>query len=354
MSERRFRIPTPQETEGIPPELARFLDGLFRRTGLLVPLVLGVVGFLWLISGVYIVGPGEQGVVRQFGRYAGTTSPGLNYHLPGPIQRVDVVNVEQVRRTEIGFTSTRGVVARDLSEALMLTADENIVEVQLIVQWRVKDPANFIFRIKNPGEVLHTAMETVLRSAVGRGRINDVLTERRAEVQEESREHLQELLDRYEAGILLTAVQLQVVDPPDQVKDAFHDVVRAQEDRERVVNESQAYQADILPKARGEAQRILQEAEGYKQERILRAQGDANRFLAVLLEYQKAPIVTRQRLYLETLERVLSRARTIVLEPGATGNLLPVLPLGSAQGLPSIPTPTITPTPTPTAAAPRR
>ncbi|MBI2462034.1 MAG: FtsH protease activity modulator HflK [Candidatus Rokubacteria bacterium] len=291
--------------------------------------VLIVVLAIWLGSGFYIVGPGEQGVVQQFGRVVKKTSAGPNYRIPWPIQQADVVNVERIQRLEVGFRSDPrrpGSLIQVPRESLMLTGDENIVDAQIIVQFRIKDPIQYLFRIQDPIGTIRAATEVALRSRVGNTTIDEVLTVGRLRVQDETREFLQQLMDTYESGLLITEVKLQTVDAPDQVKDAFHDVVRAREDRERLINEARGYREDIIPRARGQAQEILRAAEAFKEERILRARGDAARFEAVLAEYRKAPRVTRERLHLETLERVLPTVHKVVLDSKG-GNVVPFLPL---------------------------
>ncbi|MBI2938984.1 MAG: FtsH protease activity modulator HflK [Chloroflexi bacterium] len=312
-----------------------------------------VVLGLWIISGFYVVGPGEEGVIRHFGKNIGRTAPGLHFRLPWPVQQVDIVNVQQIRRIEVGFrTQSQGRVVQVPQESLMLTGDENIVFAQMIIQYRVRDPSAYLFRLRQPDEAVLATTEVALRSKVGNMTIDDALTTGRDQLQEETRAFLQHLLDTYESGILITSVRLQTVDAPDQVKDAFHDVVRAREDREKVINESRGYKEDIIPKARGEAQRILRAAEAYQQERVIMANGDVALFLAVLEEYRKGKDVTRERLYLESMERVLARLEKIVMDGAASSNLLPFLPLrGQAAG--STPAAPAQPAPQPTPAARR-
>jgi membrane protease subunit HflK len=297
--------------------------------------ILAVAVLIWLATGFYMVGPGEQGVVLRFGKEVGRTEPGLRYHLPRPIERAEVVNIAVVRRIEVGFRSEPRyrVVPQ---EALMLTGDDNIVDAQAIVQYRVKDPANYLFRVRDPDQALRDAAEVAIRSVMGRTTIDDAMTVGRVEVQNSSMEFLQQLLDTYQAGIMVTEMRLQVVDPPEQVKDAFHEVVRALEDRERLVNVALGYQEDVIPRARGEAQRIIRAAEAYKEQREIRATGDAARFVTVLREYEKAPEVTEQRLYLEALQRVLPKAQKVVISPKIEGGILPFLPLRdqAPRGLP--------------------
>lgn len=286
---------------------------------------------VWLASGIYQVQPSEEGVVRTFGAHTNTTGPGINYHLPWPVQQVDVVDVQNIRRTEIGFRSAGGPEGQEgrrvLEEALMLTRDENIVEVGLLVQYRVSDSADFVFNVQNPDGVLASTAEVALRSAVGQMPIDDVITERRADVQENTRLFMEQLLETYQSGILVTDVRLQVADAPDQVRDAFHEVVRAREDRERLINEAQAYREDVLPRARGEARQITEAATAFREERIRRARGDSDRFVAILTEYQQAPDVTRERLHLEALEKVLGSVDKVILDGNSQNGVLPFLPL---------------------------
>ncbi len=296
----------------------------------ILPVAIGAIVILWLASGVYTVNPGHKGVVRTFGKETGRTEPGLNYRYPWPFQRVDIVSVEQIRRIEVGFRGAHRIP----EEALMLTGDENIVDAQIVVQYRVADPSKYLFRLRDPESALLGATEVALRSTVGSMTIDQVMIEERAKVQEDARSFIQRLMDAYESGLVITEVKLQAADPPDQVRDAFHDVVRAREDKEKVINVAKGYQADILPKARGEAQKTLREAEGYREQRVLLATGEAARFLSVLAEYEKARDVTRERLHLETIEKVLPDIDKIVIGGDVSHRLLPLLPLtDGAPGL---------------------
>ena len=297
----------------------------------LLPIAAGLIAVLWLASGIYSVNPGHVGVVRTFGKETARTQPGLNYRFPWPFQRADVVSVEQIRRIEVGFRANQRVQ----EEALMLTGDENIVEAQIVVQYRVANPSQFLFRLREPEVALGAATEVALRSTVGSMTIDQVMIEERAKVQDEARVFIQRLMDVYESGLVITEVKLQAADPPDAVRDAFHDVVRAREDREKLINQAKGYQADILPKARGEAQKILREAEGYKEKRVLLAQGEASRFLSVLAEYEKSKEVTRDRLYLETMEKILPDTDKVILDGDLGQRLLPLMPLGTSPLLPT-------------------
>lgn len=307
-------------------ELARRLAGRSRLVsiGIVAALIL-----LWLGSGIYIVQPGEEGVVRTFGRFTNVTGSGLNYHLPWPFQQVTIVDVQGIRRAEIGFrTNARGGKEQILNEALMLTRDENIVQVELLIQYRVGNSRDFVFNVQFPETVLVTSAEVALRSAVGQMTIDAVITEERARVQDETRVFLSRLMEDYGTGILVTDVRLQVADPPEEVRDAFQEVVRAQADKERRINEAQAYANDVVPRARGERQRLIEEATAFRDREILRAQGESERFLSVLTAYQMAPETTRERLHIEALERVLRDVNLILLDREAVGGqVLPFLPL---------------------------
>ncbi|MFO7633068.1 MAG: FtsH protease activity modulator HflK [Caldilinea sp.] len=312
----------------------QFWDGLLRwlsnNRKLIYFVVVPILILLWLGSGIYIVQPGEEGVVRTFGRFSNVTGPGLNYHLPAPFQRVNVVDVQSIRRAEIGFRTGIGDLKEEvLNEALMLTQDENIVQVELLIQYRVGDSRGFVFNVQQPETMLVTSAEVALRSAVGQMGIDAVITEERARVQDQTRTFLTRLMEDYGTGILVTDVRLQVADPPAEVRDAFQEVVRAQADKERRINEAEAYQNDIVPRARGERQRLIEEATGFRDREVLRATGEAERFLAVLNAYQLAPEVTRERLHIEALERVLNQVDLVLLDKDAVGGsqVLPFLPL---------------------------
>ena len=298
-----------------------------------IPLVI----LLWLLSGIYIVGPGEVGVVRQFGRFVAQTSPGLHYRLPWPIQAVDVVNVAEVRRAEVGFRMIErpgrpAVHRRVLEEAMMLTGDKNIADVQILVHYQVKDPVKYLFRARDPARALRINTEIALRSVIGRFKIDHAMTVGRPEVETGVWEFLQYLLDEHLTGLGVVRVELQAVDPPDEVRDAFYEVVRAKADRERVIREAEGYALDIVPRARGEAAAIVEEATAYKEEKILLARGEAARFLSILEEYKMAPEITRQRLFLEAMETVLAGTRKFIIDPEVGGdNLIQLLPLTEVE-----------------------
>ncbi len=302
--------------------------------------VLAAIAVIWLASGVYRVLPDEQGVILRFGKFVRSEVPGLHYHLPVPIESVDKVKVTFVYRTEVGFrTGERvgrgGRRGRDAGprqipeEALMLTGDQNVVDINFTVFWVIKDAANYLFKIRNPEGTVKSAAESAMRETIGQTPIVDALAEGRRKVEDDTKVLLQRILDDYESGVEITQLQLQKVDPPGPVIDAFNDVRRAEADQQRLRNEAEAYRNDIIPRARGEAEQKLQEAEAYKQEVVARSQGDAKRFLAVYEEYRNAKDVTIKRIYLETMEEVLRDVNKIIIDRGAQGGagVIPYLPL---------------------------
>jgi len=296
--------------------------------------IIPAVVVMWLLSGIYIVQPDEQGVVRRFGKAVRVTQPGPHYCLPQPIERVDKVKVKKVRRMEIGFrTIPNSSPARYRfypEESLMLTGDEQIVDAQIIVQYQVQGPEKFLFNVRNlevERGALMDAAEVALRQVVGKRPIDDVLITEKLQIEIDIRELLQRIIDRYGSGVKVVEVKLQTVRPPKEVAAAFSDVVSAKEDKERLVKEADGYREDLLPKARGRAASIIRGAEAYKAERVKLAQGDSDKFLSILKEYEKAKDVTRKRLYLETMEQILPGIRKFVIDPKAGGSLLQFLPL---------------------------
>ena len=311
----------------------RLVPGGLRGGRGLILLVVAVIG-LWLLSGFYRVQPDEQGVVLRFGEWTRTTAPGLNYHLPGPIESVLTPKVTRVNRIEVGLRSvgetTRGVGARDIQEeSLMLTGDENIVDIDFTVFWVIKDAGKFLFNIRNPEATVKLTAESAMREVIGQTPILSALTEGRNEIEQGTQTRVQELLDSYGAGIDVRRVQLLKVDPPGPVIDAFVDVQRARADLERLRNEAEAYRNDILPRARGEAEKMIQEANAYREEITNRAKGEAERFIKVLESYQASRDVTTQRIYLETIEEVFRGMNKIIIDSSAKGGpgVVPYLPL---------------------------
>ena len=295
-------------------------------------LVLAVL--VWLATGLYRVQPGEEGVELLFGKFVQRTTPGLNYWFPMPIGQVFTPNVENTNVTTIGFrefgaSGTRNSNVRDVSEeSLMLTGDQNIIDIDYVVQWRIKNAADFLFNIRNPEATVKLASESAIREVVGQATLEDALARRRTEVETSTQEVLQKILDSYGAGVFVASIKLQKVEPPQQVIDAFNDVQRARQDKERQQNEAQAYRNDIVPKAKGEAERMIQEATGYKERLVREAEGEAKRFLSVYRAYKGNQDVTRARLYLERMQQVFKDSEKVIVDPGEGGTgVLPYLPL---------------------------
>jgi membrane protease subunit HflK len=287
-------------------------------------LLAGIVLAVWLASGFYIVVEGQRGVVLTFGKFAEETRPGLRWRMPWPVQSHEIVNLSQVRTLEVGYRNN--VKTRVLKESLMLTDDENIVDLQFAVQYIVRDAREWLFNTKRPDETAMHAAETSMREIIGKSKMDQILYESREEIQIKSQQLMQQILDRYKTGIQVSRITIQSAQPPEQVQAAFDDAVKAGQDRERQKNEGQAYANDVIPKASGTASRLLQEADGYRQRVIASADGDASRFKAVLTEYAKAPAVTRERIYIETMQQVLSTTSKVMMDYKGGGNLL-YLPL---------------------------
>ncbi|HEU4352031.1 MAG TPA: FtsH protease activity modulator HflK [Burkholderiales bacterium] len=311
------------------PPSARGLGG---GAGVLVALVFAV----WLASGFYIVVEGQRGVVLTFGRYSQETMPGLRWRLPWPIQSNEIVNLAQVRTLEVGYRNN--VRTKVLKESLMLTDDENIVDLQFAVQYLVKDARDFVFNVRRPDDSAMQIAETAMREVIGKSRMDAILYETQIDVANRARDLMQTIHDRYGTGITVSTVTIQNAQPPEQVQAAFDDAVKANQDRERQKNEGQAYANDVIPRARGAAARLGEEAQGYRQRVIANAEGEASRFRQVLAEYAKAPAVTRERIYIETMQAILTSTSKIMMDYRGSGNLL-YLPLekvmqsaGAAEG----------------------
>ena len=287
--------------------------------------LIALVAAVWLASGFYIVDASQRGIVLRFGKFVEETHPGPRWHWPYPIETAEVVNVSQVRTVEIGYRNS--VKSKVPKEALMLTDDENIIDIQFAVQYVLKDPRDYLFENRSPDDSVLQAGETAIREIVGKSTMDFVLQEGRAQVTARAQKLMQEILDRYKTGILISKVTMQNAQPPEQVQAAFDDAVKAGQDRERQKNEGQAYANDVIPKARGTAARLQQEADGYRQRVIERAEGDAARFRQIVAEYNKAPAVTRDRLYLDALQEIFTNtSKVLVDQKGGGGNLL-YLPL---------------------------
>ncbi len=291
--------------------------------GIAIVLVLLLVA--WIGSGFYIVDEGQRGVVLRFGKHVDTTLPGLRWHIPSPIEKVESVNISQVRTVEIGYRNN--VRSKVLKEALMLTDDENIIDIQFAVQYILNSPEDFLFTNRDPESTVLQVAETAIRQVIGTSKMDFILYEGREEVAARTTELMQTILDRYQIGISINRVTMQNAQPPEQVQAAFDDAVKAGQDRERQRNEGQAYANDVIPRARGGAARLLEESEGYKQRVISAAEGDASRFEQVLVEYAKAPDVTRERMYIDTVQQILSNTSKILINQEKGGGNLLYLPL---------------------------
>jgi len=298
------------------------------------PIYVGILILLilWGLSGLYRVLPDEQGVVLRFGKFVKTTQPGLNYHIPFPVESVLTPKVTKVNRIDVGFRSAsdtgRSSGVGDVpEESLMLTGDENIVDIDYSVFWVIKDAGKFLFNIQSPLETVKAASETAMREVIAKSKIQSILTEGRSKIENEVQNITQGILDEYGSGIQVTQVQTQKADPPNQVIDAFRDVQAARADRERSKNEAEAYANDVIPRARGEAEKVLQQAEAYKKEVVAKAEGEASRFLAIYNEYKSAKQVTQERMYLETMEKVLADIDKVIIDKNSGSGVVPYLPL---------------------------
>ncbi len=292
---------------------------------------------IWGASGFYRVEPDELGVVMRFGAFERTAPPGLNYRIPWPVESVTTPRVTRINRVDIGFRGgtdaapgARVVANRDvLPESLMLTGDENIIDIDFAVFWRIRDASDFLFNTRNPEDTVKSAAESVMREVIGRTPIQPALTEARAQIEQDVRRGLQSIMDQYRAGVEITQVQMQKSDPPAAVVESFRDVQRANADRERTRNEAESFRNDIIPRARGEAERMVQEAQGFRDAQIARSRGEAGRFTAVLAAYSQARDITVRRIYLETMEEILKRNGMTLIDDRLQG-IVPFLPLGDA------------------------
>ena len=297
----------------------------------ITPVLIGIL-VIWLLTGIYVVGPDEVGVVRTFGEFTRVTQSGLNWKFPSPIETANTPKVTEVKRIEFGFRSLKNGQYRTVEkESLMLTGDENIVDAEMIVQYKIKDPVKYLFNIVEPELTVREAAEASLRTVVGRNKIDETLTTGKFTIQEETKDQVQFILDKYESGIHIVAVQLQDVSPPKEVIGAFKDVASAKEDKNRMINQAEGYRNDVIPKARGEAEAMIRDAEGFKESRIKRAEGDATKFTTILKEYKKAKSITEKRLYLETMEKVLPGIDKIIVPDKESGNMLNLLNLNPNQ-----------------------
>ena len=347
----------PPDLDEVLRQFSRKLNGLFGRSGkggtpppetenhafAILPII-GLVAVIWFATGFYIVDQGSRGVVLRFGKHVETTLPGPRWHMPYPIEGVTVVNLEQVRTIEVGYRSAEGGSSRskELRESLMLTDDENIIDLQFAVQYNLKNVEDTLFQNRSAEESVRGIAETAIREVVGKSKLDFALYEGRGEIAANTKKLIQEILDRYQTGINVVSVTLQNAQPPEQVQAAFDDAVKAKQDLDRQINEGQAYANDVIPKARGTAARLLQEGAGYKLRVENEAKGNASRFDQVLAQYQRAPDITRQRLYIDMQEQILSSVSKIVVDQKGGGSNLLYLPLdkllsatGTATTLPS-------------------
>jgi modulator of FtsH protease HflK len=295
-----------------------------RGAGAGIGVVAIIILFLWLVSGFFIVQEGQTGVVLSFGKFSHTTTPGFNWRWPYPIQSHEIVNVSQVRTVEVGYRAN--AKNKQPKEALMLTDDENIIDIQFAVQYKLKSAAEWTFSNRDPEDTIKQVAETAIREVVGKSKMDFVLYEGREKVALDVNQLMQKIADRYDAGVQITNVTMQGVQPPEQVQAAFDDAVKAGQDRERQKNEGQAYANDVIPRARGAASRLLQESEAYRARVIASAQGDVSRFKQVLTEYQKAPAVTRDRMYLDAMQQIFANTTKVLMESKSSSNLI-YLPL---------------------------
>ncbi|HUL11702.1 MAG TPA: FtsH protease activity modulator HflK [Methylococcaceae bacterium] len=330
-----------RDQQGTPPDLEEVMRSLQGKIGKLFGggsggrdggtpmktialLVAAVVVAIWALTGIYIVDEGNRGVVTRFGKYTETTLPGPHWHIPAPFESVAIVNVEQVRPVEVGYRSAGrqqalGSVPR---EALMLTQDENIVDIRMAVQYQIKDAKDYLFNVLDPDVTLKQVMESAERGVIGKSSMDFVLTEGRSSIVDEIKAEIQQILDQYRTGIRVITVNFVDAQPPEDVQNAFEDAIKAREDEQRLKNEAEAYANEVVPKARGAAARLTEESEAYKQKLIAKAQGEAGRFKQLLTEYEKAPEVTRERLYLDTIESVLGKTNTLMLDVKGGNNVI--------------------------------
>jgi len=300
-------------------------------------IIAAIILVVWLISGIYIVEPAEEGVVLRFGAYSESTQSGPHWHIPFPIEKVEIVDVQQIRNAEIGYRSTGGRAGSNIhSESLMLTKDENIVDLKIAVQYRIKDASMYLFNVRNADLTLRQMTESAIRETVGKSDMDFVLTEGRSAIVSDTETLLQDMLDKLETGLEITSVNMQDVQPPEQVQASFADAVKAREDKVRQKNEAEAYANDVVPRARGASFRLVQEAEAYKSQIMAKAEGETSRFLQVMAEYEKAPKITKERLYLDTMESVYSRSQKVLVDVSKDSNNVLYLPLDRMRGSASI------------------
>ena len=328
------RRPQPPDIEEMLRRSQDKVKSLFPGGGSLkgIILLVAAVIVIWASSGIYRVNPGEQGVEMLFGKFVKRTGPGLHFWAPSPIGDVIKPNVERTNSINIGYRGVgdveRGGTRNVSEESLMLTSDQNIIDIDFVVQWRIKNAADYLFNIRDPQATIKIAAESSMREVIGQTPLEEAITTKRQMVQQDTKDLLQKILDQYGAGVAIAEIQLQAADPPKEVIDAFNDVQRAKQDQERSVNEATAYKNDIVPRANGQAQKMVQDAEAYKEKVIKEAQGEAKRFLSVYETYLGAKDVTTRRLFLERMQQVLKASEKVIIDKGQGGSgVVPYLPL---------------------------
>ena len=332
---------SPWDKKNPSPDIDELLNNLQNKLKFKMPqknfslIIIVVLAMLWLSTGIFIVDPQEQGVIKRFGEVYNVVGQGPHYHLPSPIETVQIQPVTAVRRIEIGFrTIDPGPPAKYRQvkkESLMLTGDENILDIQFTVQYRIASIVDYLYQLTNPDETVKSAAESAMREVIGDTTVTRALTEGKALIESDTAKLLQETLDSYESGIHVSNLKLQDVHPPDQVREAFKDVVSAREDREKLIKEADGYRNNLIPQARGEAKQIINSAQAYANETILIAEGKAQRFNSIYEEYRKAKDITRDRIMLETMEKILPKVNKVISDEEVGKNFLPFLPINELQ-----------------------
>ena len=331
---------SPWEKGPQPPDIDELLNNLQDKFKIGLPkkgvfsyiIILAII--VWLATGIFIIDPEEQGVIKRFGEVTEVVGPGPHYHLPSPIETVQIAPVTAVRRLEIGFrtiqTGPPAKYRRVLKESLMLTGDENIIDVQFIVQYRISDLENYLYSLTNPDVTVRSAAESAMREVIGDSSVTEALTVGKGIIEDTTARLLQQTMNSYKGGIKIENVKLQDVHPPDAVKEAFKDVVSAREDREKMINDAEGYRNNLIPKARGEAAQLINSAKAYAKEKVLVAIGESERFNLVYEEYKKAKDITRERILLETMASILPKVNKVIADKELGGNVLPFLPIGQS------------------------
>lgn len=334
---------SPWEKGQKPPDIDELLSnlqdkfkiGMPKKGGIIFIIIIAVA--FWFATGIFIVDPEEQAVIKRFGEVTDVVGPGPHYHFPSPIETVQIAPVTAVRRLEIGFRTIQvgppAKYRRVLKESLMLTGDENIIDVQFIVQYRISNIENYLYSLTNPDETVKSAAESAMREVIGDTSVTEALTVGKGVIEDTTQQLLQQTMNSYLAGIKIENVKLQDVHPPDAVKEAFKDVVSAREDREKMINDAEGYRNNLVPKSRGEAAQVINNARAYAKEKVLVALGESERFNLVYEEYRKAKKITRERILLETMASILPKVTKVIADKSVGGNILPFLPIGQSLNL---------------------